>query len=110
MYALKNAVYLLNRIPNKAVPKTPFKLWTGRKPSLRNLHVWGCPVEARVYNPHEMKLDSQTVSGYFIGCLEKSKGYRFYCPNHSYRIIEMGNAELLKLVEVVTNKLWKSMK
>ena len=58
MYALKTAVYLLNRIPSKAVPKTPFELWTGRKPSLRHLHVWGCPAEARVYNPHEMKLDS----------------------------------------------------
>ena len=56
-YALKTAVYLLNKIPSKAVPKTPFELWTGRKPSLRHLHVWGCP-EARVYNPHEKKLDS----------------------------------------------------
>ena len=26
MYALKTAVYLLNRVPNKAVPKTPFEL------------------------------------------------------------------------------------
>ena len=26
MHALKTAVYLLNRIPSKAVPKTPFEL------------------------------------------------------------------------------------
>ena len=40
IYSLKTAVYLLNRIPSKAVPKTPFELWTGgRKPSLRHLHV-----------------------------------------------------------------------
>ena len=58
MYALKTTVYLLNRDPSKADPKTPFELWTRRKPSLRHLHVWGCPTEARVYNPHEMKLDS----------------------------------------------------
>ena len=57
-YALKNAVYLLNRIPSKAVPKNPFELWSGRKPSLRHLHVWGCLAEARMYNPHEKKLDS----------------------------------------------------
>ena len=43
MYALKTAMYLLNRVPSKAVSKTPFELWTGRKPSLRHLHVWGCP-------------------------------------------------------------------
>ena len=58
MYALKTSMYLLNRVPTKAVPKTPFELWTNRKPSLRHLHVWGCPAEARVYNPHEKKLDS----------------------------------------------------
>ena len=99
-YALKTAVYLLNRIPSKAVPKTPFELWTGRKPSLRHLHVWGCPAEARMYNPHEKKLDSRTVSGYFIGYPEKFKGYRFYCPNHSSRIIETGNARFIENGEV----------
>ena len=41
MYALRTATYLLNRIPSKAVPKTPYELWMGRKPSLRHLHIWG---------------------------------------------------------------------
>ena len=34
MYALKTVVYLLNRVPSKAVQKTTFELWTRRKPSL----------------------------------------------------------------------------
>lgn len=51
MYALKTVTYLLNRVPNKAVPKTPFELWTDRTPSIRHLHVWGCHAEIRVYNP-----------------------------------------------------------
>ncbi|KAL6329550.1 hypothetical protein AAG906_022101 [Vitis piasezkii] len=42
--ALKTAMYILNRVPSKAVPKTPFELWTGRKPSLRHIHIWGCPM------------------------------------------------------------------
>ena len=100
-YALKTANYLLNRVPNKAVQKTPFELWTNRKPSLRHLHVWGCPAEARIYNPHERKLDSRTISGYFLGYPEKSKGYVFYCPNHSPRIIETGNARFIEIGEVV---------
>ena len=58
MYALKTAMYLQNRVPSKAIPKTPFELWINRKPSLRHLHVWDCLIEARVYNPHEKKLDS----------------------------------------------------
>ena len=81
-----------HRVPSKAVQKTPFELWTGRKPGLRHLHVWGCQAEIRIYNPHEKKLDARTISGYFIGYPEKSKGYRFYCPTHSTRIVETGNA------------------
>nr|KYP40054.1 Retrovirus-related Pol polyprotein from transposon TNT 1-94 [Cajanus cajan] len=99
-YALKTAMYLLNRVPSKAVPKTPFELWIGRKPSLRHLHVWGCPAEIRFYNPKEKKLDARTISGYFIGYPEKSKGYRFYCPNHTTRIIETGNARFIENGEV----------
>ena len=92
MYALRTVIYLLNRVPSKAVRKTPFELWTGMKASLRHLHVWGCVAEVRVYNPQEKKLDSRTISGFFIGYPEKSKGYRFYCPNHSTRLVETGNA------------------
>ena len=47
MYALRTSIYLLNRVPSKAVPKTLFELWTGMNPSLRYLHVWGCPTEIR---------------------------------------------------------------
>jgi len=35
--ALKTTLYILNRIPSKFIPKTPFELWTGRKPSLDHL-------------------------------------------------------------------------
>jgi hypothetical protein len=100
MEALKTAVYLLNRVPSKAIPKTPFELWTGRKPSLRHLHVWGCLVEARIYNPHERKLNFKTISSYFIGYPAKSKVYRFYYPTHSTKIVETGNARFLENGEI----------
>ena len=74
--ALKTEVYVLNRIPSKAISKTPFELWKGWKPSLNHLHVWGCPAEVRVYNPHIKKLDPRTVSGYFIGYAVNFKGFR----------------------------------
>ena len=94
--ALKTAAYILNRVPTKAVPKTPFELFKGWKPSLQHVRVWGCPSEVRVYNPHEKKLDPRTISGYFIGYAERSKGYRFYCPSHSTRIVESRNAKFLE--------------
>ena len=60
------------------------------------MRVWGCPTEIRVYNPHERKLDPRTISGYFIGYAERSKGYRFYCPSYSTRIVELRNAKFLE--------------
>ena len=32
-YALKTAAFLLNRTPTKAVEKTPYEIWTGKKPT-----------------------------------------------------------------------------
>ena len=52
--------------------------------------------EVKVFNPQERKLDPRTVTGYFIGYPERSKGYRFYCPNHTTRIVESNNAKFLE--------------
>ena len=43
MYTLKAAMYLLNKVPSKAVPKTPFELWMNRTPSIRALARLGLP-------------------------------------------------------------------
>jgi hypothetical protein len=94
--ALKMVVYILNRFPTKDVPKMPFELWKGWKPSLRHMRIWVCPSKLRIYNPQEKKMDPRTISGYFIGYDEKSKGYRFYYPSHSTRIVESRNAKFLK--------------
>ena len=94
--ALKTTVYILKQVLTKAVEKTPFELFKGWKPSLRHMRVWGCPSEVRVYNPQEKKLDPRTISGYFIGYAERSKGYRFYCPSNSTRIVESRNAKFLE--------------
>jgi transposase InsO family protein len=94
--ALKTAAYILNRVPTKTVLKTPFELFKGWKPSLRHVRVWGCPSEIRVYNPQEKKLDPRTISGYFVGYAERSKGYKFYCPSYHTRFVESRNAKFLE--------------
>ena len=40
-YAIETANYILNSVPSKSVPLTPIELWTGHKPSLRHIRVWG---------------------------------------------------------------------
>jgi hypothetical protein len=96
MEALKTAVHILNRVPSKSVPKTPYEMWTGRKPTLNYLHVWGCPAEARIFNPSIEKLDPKTVSCHFIGYPDKSKGFRFYCPDRYIKIVETRHAVFLE--------------
>ena len=49
-----------------------------------------------MYKPREKKLDPRTLSGFFIGYAKTSKGYRFYCPSHSTRIVESKNAKFLE--------------
>jgi hypothetical protein len=89
MEALKPAIHILNRVPNKSVSKTPYELWTGHKPSLNYIRVWGYPAEAKIFNPNTGKLESQTVSCHFIGYPEKSKSFRFYCSNRHTKYVEM---------------------
>ena len=50
----------------------------------------------RPYNPSLKKLDPRSVSGYFVGYANKSKGYRFYCPSYSMRIAESKRAIFLE--------------
>jgi hypothetical protein len=95
MEALKT-VHILNRVPSKSVPKTPYEIWTGRKATLNYLHVWGYSTEAKLFNPSIRKLDSKTVSCHFIGYPDKSKGFYFYCPDRYIKIVEMRHAIFLE--------------
>ena len=98
--ALKTPVYILNRVPTKSTNKTPYEIWIGKKPSLKHLHIWGCPAEARPYRPNEKKLDSRTISCYFIGYFERSRGYKSYDPT-TKAIFKTGNARFFEDVEFV---------
>ena len=52
--ALKTVMYILNRVPSKLVAeKTLYELWTGKKPCIKNLHVWGCPTQAQFLRLNE---------------------------------------------------------
>jgi hypothetical protein len=92
MEALKTIIHILNRVPSKSVPKTPYELWTGRI----HLRVWGSPAKAKVFNPNIGKLESKIVSCHFIGYPEKSKGFCFYCLDRYTKFVEMRHAIFLE--------------
>ena len=54
---LRTTTYILNQVPSKSVPKTPFELWSGRKPNLHHFRAWSCKAEVQIYNPQIKKLD-----------------------------------------------------
>ena len=77
---------------SKYVSKTPYEVWTQKKPILHHFHVWDYKVEMRSYNPQSKKLDLKTISGYFISYCVGSKCLRFYCTSHTTRVIESNRA------------------
>ena len=68
----------------KTTLKIPFELFKGWKSSLKHMRVWGCSSKVRIYNPREKKLDLRTISGCFIGYVERSKGYRCKLPHKQF--------------------------
>ena len=93
---LRYSVYILNRVPSKSVVEVPHKTWIGKNPSLNHLHVWGCPAEVKLFNPTIIKLEPRIVSCFFIGFIERSKGYRFYCPSRPMKIVECARAHFIE--------------
>ena len=77
--AVYTAVYLLNRLPTKAVQnKTPVEAWSGQKPSAKHLRVFGCVCYAHIPDQKRSKLDDKSEKGIFLGYSTQSKGFRVY--------------------------------
>ena len=58
-YALETAAFTLNRVPSKAVEKTPYEMWTGKRPSLSFLKIWGCECSDPRARPDSMASPNQ---------------------------------------------------
>ena len=75
-YALETAARILNLVPTKKVAKTPHEMWTGKRPSLHHIRVWGCEVYVRRETSDKLELRAEKC--HFIGYPENSFGYLFY--------------------------------
>ena len=80
-YALQTAAFTLNRVPSKAVQKTPYEMWTGKMPSLSFLKIWG--YEAYVKRQVSNKLAPKSDKCIFVGYPKETKGYYFYNPSEN---------------------------
>ena len=67
------------------VNKTPHEVWSGKKPSIANLRVFGCDVFMHVLKEKMSKMDSKKEKYIFVGYKDGIKGYKLW--NHVTRKI-----------------------
>ncbi|KAM1223589.1 hypothetical protein ACFX2G_043549 [Malus domestica] len=79
--AVHTAVYILNRSPTKALDNlTPFEAYSGRKPGIGHLKVFGSICYVHIPSEMRQKLDAKSVKCVFVGYATCEKGYRVFDP------------------------------
>ena len=75
---VNTAVYLHNILSTKAINgKTPYKVWTGVKPSVGYLTIFGSICYTHVPEAKRDKLGQRANAGIFVGYSTTLKGYKF---------------------------------
>ncbi|KAK8547631.1 hypothetical protein V6N12_031765 [Hibiscus sabdariffa] len=61
--------------------KTPYEIWTGKRPSMSFMKIWGC----QAYVKHQMstKLEPRSHKCIFVGYPKETKGYYFFNPKEN---------------------------
>ncbi|KAI5349042.1 hypothetical protein L3X38_001929 [Prunus dulcis] len=77
--AVNTTVYIRNRCPTKALDNvTPFEAFSGRKPGVKHLKVFGSICFCHVPNQLRSKLEDAAVKCIFVGYGKCEKGYKVY--------------------------------
>ncbi|KAI3461729.1 hypothetical protein Pfo_018392, partial [Paulownia fortunei] len=92
--------YILNRVPSKSVPLTPYEMWYGRKPSLEGLRLWGSGGFVHNTSHKHGKLGPRAVKHIFIRYCDHSKGYVMYGEHPDGGMTEIESHDVNFLDEV----------
>jgi len=85
--AISTAAYLRNRCPTRALDDcTPYEAWTGRKPAVDHLRIFGALAVAHDKS-RKNKFQPKGEEFYFVGYSLTSKAYRLYDQSNR-RIVE----------------------
>jgi hypothetical protein len=103
--AVVNAAYTRNRWPLRALPSiTLEEAWSGRKPCISHMRVFGCIAYAMVPDEKRGKLDAKGTKCLFPGYCEGTKAYRLMCVQ-SKKIIKCRDVEFMEDTTSVGNDL-----
>jgi hypothetical protein len=79
--AAMTAIYVQNRSPHRILKDmTPEEAFSGKKPNVENLRIFGCPVYSHIPKDKRNKLEPSGKKGIFVGYSDSSKAYRIYIP------------------------------
>lgn len=80
--AVRHSIYILNRLPTRILcGRTPYEAWTGMKPDLKFIKVFGCTTFMKLPLVHIKKLDNRSKAVINLGKEPGTKGFRLYDPN-----------------------------
>jgi hypothetical protein len=83
--ATMTVVYVQNRLSHSALGlKTSEEMFTGKKPEVSHLKIFGCPVFIHIPKEKRNKLEPSGKKGIFVGYCEVSKAFRIYIPGHHH--------------------------
>jgi hypothetical protein len=83
--AAMTVVYVQNRLSHSALGlKTPEEIFTGKKPEVSHLKIFGCPMFIHIPKEKRNKLDPLGKKGIFVGYCEVSKAFRIYIPGQHH--------------------------
>jgi hypothetical protein len=82
--------YVWNRVPHRGYLKTPFELYSGNKPSVAHLKVFGCLAYVGTPKQHQGKLDARVKLGIMVGYAQLTKVYRIWLEKEQ-KIVETVN-------------------
>ena len=77
--ATRTTMYVQNRTPHRVLEnKTLEELFSGKKPKVSHLRIFGGPVYIHIPKEKRTKLDPLGKKGIFVGYAESLKAYRIY--------------------------------
>jgi transposase InsO family protein len=86
--ACNTTVYLQNRSPHRILEdKTPEEAFTGVRPEIGHLRIFGCPVYIHIPVEKRTKLEPSGQKGILVGYNEDSKAYRVFLPDQRKTVV-----------------------
>lgn len=82
--AIRHSVYILNRLPTRALSgKTLYEVWTGNKPHIGHIRVFGCLSHMKIPSSQTSKLDDRSRQVVNLGKEPGTKAYRLLDPEEN---------------------------